>query len=73
MNKCSQCKCIHKIYAQYTSRKIMAIMNISSINNFKDFVQLAVKIGLNAALLFHVVTEGLIPGIGGVLLLPFVL
>lgn len=73
MDRCSQCKCIHKIYAQYTSRKIIAIVDISSINNFNDFDQLAVKSGLNAALLFGIFTEGLIPGIGEVLLVPIVL
>lgn len=73
MNRCPQCKCIHKIYAQYTSRKIMATVDISSIKNFNDFDQLAVKSGLNVALFFDVVTEGLMPGIGKVLLVPFIL
>lgn len=73
MSRCPRCKCIHKIYTQYTSRKIMAIVDISSINNFNDFDQLAVKSGLNAALLFDVATEGLMPGIGKVLLVPFIL
>lgn len=51
----------------------MATVDISSINNFNDFDQLAVKSGLNVALFFDVVTEGLMPGIGKVLLVPFIL
>lgn len=66
MSRCSQHKYIHKIYAQYTFRKILKIIvDTNSINNFNTFDQLVIKLGLNVTLyIFDVVSEGLMPGVG---------
>lgn len=73
MRRCSQYKYINKIYAQYTFRKILIIIvDTNSINKFNTFDQLVVKLGLNVTLyFFDVVSEGPMPGVGEVLVAPF--
>lgn len=73
MRRCSQYKYSHKIYAQYTFRKtLIIIVDTNSINKFNTFDQLVVKLDLNVTLyFFDVVNKGLMPGVGEVLVAPF--